>query len=125
MVSVVPRRRAEKPSALPSDPSAAGDIPADEAVDAAVEGEDVELAVGVLAERRDVELLLALEIDQLGIGDGLAVPLAEAPDPPGVVIGVDIDADQLGQGLAAVDVAAGDALAVVGAFAGRVVGVFD
>ena len=44
---------------------------------------------------------------------GLAVLLAEAPDPAGVEVAVDVDADQLGQCLAAVDVAAGDALAVV------------
>jgi hypothetical protein len=94
-------------------------------VDAAVEGEDVELAPGVLAEARDVELRLprALQVDQLAIDDGLAVPFAQAPDAAGVVIGVDVDAGQLRQGRAAVDVAAGDALAVVLAFGVRRVGV--
>ena len=94
-------------------------------MDPAVEGEDVELASGVLAERCDGELLVSLAIDQLAIGNGRAVLLAQAPDPPGVVVGVDVNPRELGQGLAAIDVAAGDALAVVRALGGRLVGILD
>ena len=93
--------------------SAARVAQAGEAVDLAVEGQDVELALRVLAEGGDVQLLLTLAVDQLAVDDGLAVLVAEAPDPAGVEVAVDVDAGQLGQGLAAVDVAAGDALADV------------
>jgi hypothetical protein len=47
-------------------------------VDAAVEGKDLELTVGVFPKRRNVELLRPLAIDDFGIDDGLASLLAEA-----------------------------------------------
>ena len=82
---------------------------ANELVDAAVERQDVELALGVLAERRDVELGVLPEVDQLTVADQLAVLESQAPDPAAVEVAVDIDAGQLGELLAAVDVSAGDA----------------
>src|SRR5262249_50061704 len=78
-----------------------------------------ELALGVLAERGDVQPGVAPQVDQLAVDDRLAVLLAEAPDPAGLVVAIDVHADQLGQRLAAVDVAPGDALAVVLAGPGR------
>src|SRR5262249_57995012 len=100
-------------------------LPPHELVDAAVEGEDGELALGVLAERGDVQPGVAPQVDQLAVDDRLAVLLAEAPDPAGLVVAIDVHADQLGQRLAAVDVAPGDALAVVLAGPGSGVRVLD
>ena len=69
---------------------------------------------GVLAEAGDVQRPRLGQVDQLARLGGLAV-LAEpdAPDPAGIEVAVDIDAVQLGQGLAPVDIAARDALAEV------------
>src|ERR1700755_1713311 len=89
--------------------------PGHQLIDLAVEREEVELAGAVLAEAGDVQLRLRRDLDQLAVGHGLAVLLAETPDPARVVVAVDVDAGQLGQGLAAVDVAPRDALAVVAA----------
>src|SRR3954452_21380833 len=77
--------------------------PRDEVIDAAVEGEDVEFAGGVLAEGRDVQLGAAAQVGQLAAGDDPVALHAEAPDPAHVVVAVDVDADQPGQVLAAVD----------------------
>ena len=50
---------------------------------------------------------------------------SQTPDPAGLVVAVDVDADQLGQGLAAVDVAPGDAQTVVLAVGRGGVGILD
>src|SRR3954451_1516445 len=97
-------------------------------MDAAVEGEDEQLSRGIFAEAGDVQLRLPADFDQLTVDDGLAVLRAEAPDPAGVVVAVDVDADQFGQRLATVDVTPGDALAVVaaaGVLQVRAVGILD
>src|SRR5512135_565356 len=97
--------------------------PQDQVIDAAIEGEDVELSRGILTEGRDIQPRAAVHVDQFAVGDGSALLLAEAPDPAGFVVAVDVHADQLGQVPAAIDIAAGDALAVVGAPGAGLVGV--
>ena len=68
---------------------------------------------------------LRADVDQLAVGDQLAVLVAQAPDPAAVEVAVDVDADQRGDLLAAVDVTAGDAQAAIGPVAGRGVGILD
>ncbi len=64
-----------------------------------------------------LSLLPRVDVDQLAVRDDLAVLVAESPDPAGIEVAVDVDAGQLGDLLASVDVAAGDAQAAVGPFA--------
>src|SRR5689334_2262679 len=72
-------------------------------VDLAVERRRVELARGVLAERRQVSDLEAL----LALAEQLAVRRSEAPDLAGAEVAVEVAATGRGHGRAAVDVAAG------------------
>lgn len=81
-------------------------------MDLAVKGQDEKLALGILAERGDMQWMLG-RVDQLAAGDELAVPGSQAPDPAGFVVAVDVDAHELWQGFAAVDIAPGDTQAVV------------
>ena len=57
----------------------------DQPVDPAVEGQDVELALGILAEGRDVQLGGFAQLDQLTACDELAVLVTKAPDAAALV----------------------------------------
>src|SRR5271165_3811359 len=72
-----PRRIASASWHLPPAAGRPGGL--DQLVNAAVEGQDVELPRGVFAERRNVQLGAAAQVDQLAAGHQLAVLIAQAP----------------------------------------------
>src|SRR3954447_8523117 len=91
------------------DPRCGGDALRAELVDRAVERSCVQLAGRVLAERRqvrDAERLAARARGQL------APRGTQAPDRPAAVVAVEIAPTRRGDGLAAIDVAAGDRAAL-------------
>jgi hypothetical protein len=63
--------------------------PGDQPINPAVEGQDVQLAFRILAERRNIQVRLAAPLDQLAIRKCLAFLRSEPPDPAGVVVGID------------------------------------
>jgi hypothetical protein len=87
-------------------------------MDAAVERENVELALGILAERGDVQLGIVTQVDDLRVlHQFVGLIDAKPPDAASIEVAVDIDALQLRQRRPAVDVSSGNALAVVRALA--------
>ena len=100
-------------------------FPRNELVDSAVKRQDIQFALQVFAEGRDIELGSLLQVDQLAAREKLSLFISQPPDSSALEISVNVDTLQRGIQLAAIDMSTGDAQTTVRAVGGRGVGILD